>query len=135
MSIFTNIAFIHEGEQAEEYKARKAKEAEDKRKAEEERNKRRYSGLEKDNHSKFVGNQRYKTGDLDKYSDSMSKDERRANQAAHVANRNTGNNSNFNRDFDSANRDMRRHPEKWKTDDFRLKRESTIFESVQFLNE
>ena len=42
MSIFGNIAFVNEGEQADAYKARKAKEAEDKKKAEEERDKRRY---------------------------------------------------------------------------------------------
>ena len=37
MSIFNNISFLSEGEQADAYKARKAKEEEDKRKAEEER--------------------------------------------------------------------------------------------------
>lgn len=40
MAIFDNILF--EGKQADEYKARKTKEVEDKKAAEEEREKRRY---------------------------------------------------------------------------------------------
>ena len=39
--IFESVRFMNEGQQADDYRARKAKEAEDKKRAEEERNQRR----------------------------------------------------------------------------------------------
>jgi len=144
--LFNYINFLNEGEQAEEYKKRKAEEAAKKEQEEKEREERRYGGLEEDQHHRFVGNQRHtdkKFSDMsdseqDRYTDKMGEDERRASAAAYVANKNRNNpNSNFNRDFDTINKDMRRHPDRWKkehdSDRISTKRESSIFESVKFI--
>lgn len=147
--VFNHITFLNEGEQAEEYKKRKAEEAAKKEKEERERNERRYSGLEKDKHSRFVGNKTNKEdikkaveNDDDKdlnrrVSDSMADDARRASAAAYVANRNGLRGDDFNKGFDATNKDMRRHPERWKkeheSDTINTKRESSIFESVEFI--
>lgn len=142
VNMFGNIAFLNEGEQAEEYKKRKNEEAAKKEQEEKEREERRYGGLEKDQHHRFVGNQRHisdmSDSEQDRYMDKMSDDERRASAAAYVANKNRNNpNNNFNRDFDAINKDMRRHPERWKkehdSDRINTKRESSIFESVEFI--
>ena len=138
--IFTRVTFLNEGEQAEEYKKRKAEEAAHKEKEEKERNERRYGGLEKDKHTQFVGNKMnmraFRKADLDKmseeeydkYYDTHAEDEHRANAAARMANKTGAHGDDFNKAFDAANKHMRRHPEKYK-------HESSIFESVSFLNE
>ena len=125
-SIFESVVFLNEGEQAEEYKKRKNEEAAKKEQEEKEREERRYGGLEKDQHHRFVGNQSHidkKFSDMsdseqdryrDRYMDKMSDDERRASAAAYVANRNRLRGDDFNKGFDAINKDMRRHPERWK---------------------
>lgn len=145
--IFNHIEFLNEGEQAEEYKKRKAEEAAKKEQEEKERNERRYGGLENDIHSSFVGNKTNKESikkavrgsdeEFDKVSNSMANDERRANAASYVAARNRLRGDDFNKGFDAINKDMRRHPDRWKkeheSDRINTKRESSIFESVHFI--
>ena len=118
MSIFDNIIFdeftLLEGEQAEEYKRRKANEKAAKEKAEKDRRDHRYEGIDNDIHSRFVGNTRNKNDrkeNPEKYMDQMVDDERRANAAGYFSNRNKG--GDFNTKFDAASRDMRRHPDRW----------------------
>ena len=128
------LDYLNEGQQAEEYKARKAKEAADKEAVENERSNRRYKGLEDDNHVNFVGNKTNKSDirrsfrdeNLEKKVwDSRSDDERRANKAAHIANKAGLRGDSFNKGFDAVNRNMRRHPENYK--------EFSLFENVLFI--
>lgn len=128
MGIFDKVVledcYILEGEQVEAYKKRKADEKAAQDKADSDRNERRYSGLEKDNHSKFVGNQRKNPNsrsmsdkEFDKWSDDYSKDERRADRAASKANKSGLRGNKFNTAFDAANRHERRHAAKQKANE------------------
>ena len=124
MSIFKNVSFVNEGEQTEEYKARKAKEAEDKKKAEAEREKRRYKETGLGPGNRFNGtndyDRRIKTLDV-----ANNEHESRARAGYNKEYKNFTNNTHGA--LDAINRHIRRHPDQYK--------ESTIFESVQFLND
>ena len=185
MAIFDRLAFL-EGEQAEVYKARKAKEEEDRKKAEEERIERRYKSMPGTKHSyqylkannlnyqsdedckSFTAHMRkeidrgrnaknrvvdddnkhperdYKLGkkfgyskeDIDKArkiinSDEISPEDDKwmgdqfGNQRGEDFNNKKTRSMNYA--LDAQIKHMKRHPEKY--------RESTVFESVRFLNE
>ena len=64
----------------------------------------------------------------------MVDDARRASTTAYVASRNRLCGDDFSKGFDAINKDMRRNPDRWKDGpDGRLRRESSIFESVEFI--
>lgn len=128
-----------EGQQAEEYKARKDKEAEEKEKAEAERiNRRLQAGVKTQNFE-------------DEYYDgnpSARKDHNRAIDARRVVLRDEDKRAtnwrntpmrytkqDYTDDRDAVNRHMRRHPDQWDGPN-RVKSESYgIFESVELLDE
>ena len=120
-----------EGQQAEEYKSRKTKEAEEKEKADREAYEKRYG---QDSYTKGI------RGNLNDGEVTPTKeDKKRLKYASKFAFRNTDMNPSdkeeSKRDLeyakDVANRNMRRHPDKWD----KSHHESGIFESVEFLND
>lgn len=144
---FYNIML--EGQQAEEYKARKAKEAEDKEKAEDERKAKRYnitpgqqqfgmkngedyeSALRTFNASKANFNDVNKRGDKIKSPNvSMKEKEGLIKGSPRTI-------DDINMHTDAIQKHMKRHPEQWDGDKYiGPKKESCgIFESVEFLNE
>ena len=131
---------VLEGEQAEEYKRRKAEEKARKEKEEEERDHRRYDNDRYGN--KYTSsNPNYKkiirdalNGDdkaSDRWDEMRTNDDRRMDDAAYKANKQYYNgsrpmNSKENRyAIDATNKHMRRHPEQYK--------ESSIFDGVEFV--
>lgn len=137
---------LTEGQQAEEYKARKAKEAEDKNKTEDERLKKRY-GLQDDGQYQPAGNRkacdasgvqykgngsRFNYGytksfdDIERQAKATNivrkEEEKRGTEPVH-----SGRDTRMRKSevMDSTNRHIRRHPEQYK--------EGTIFESVEFI--
>lgn len=188
MSLFENISFINEGEQADAYKARKQKEKEEKRKAERERFDRRYKV--DGNRAEYTGSKLHpdKKPNSDEEYDAMStkdQDTYETDNKRHVDAKEFRKDESMRRDdnatrmtglishdvdraykhydplsrmmiahrktvdyadrlekrdkmgaTDAINRDMRRHPDRWKRDsEGKPHRESGIFESVQFINE
>ena len=145
------IYSINEGQQAEEYKARKAKEAEDKKTSEDDRWKTRYAG----DKGEFVGrkfgannpnskdirkrNREYwnNVSDINapdntkEYEKTINDDYKRHDASWRASNKmvRTGKIPPFNPDekviADTKNRHMRRHPKQYK--------EGTIFESVELI--
>lgn len=129
MSMFDNIAFL-EGEQAEEYKARKAKEKEEARDKEEDRVYRRNRGSEnwyKDpkfrNHYKDQPAYAHKQHDIH----DKAVDIERKNNPKGSAWMSHDDAMQYYRNIDGIKRHMRRHPDQYK--------ESGLFESVQFIND
>lgn len=126
MSLFENISFINEGEQAEEYKARKAKEKEEARDKEDDR----VFHRDKSWHDKDPKT-RGRDGNL-----YISKKKAIDDKARDIAYKNNpkvnawmlyDDAMQHKRNVDAIKRHMRRHPDQYK--------ESSIFESVQFINE
>lgn len=139
---FYNI--ILEGQQAEEYKARKAKEAEEKYKENEERVKRRLrSGIKTqgDFEDKYYNDDPDAIKDQDRFMNAKKvvqrDDNSRFNPATVYDRKFRGLDGNaWADDRDAVNRHMRRHPDQWDGDK-RIKTRSEacgIFESVEFLN-
>lgn len=131
---------VLEGEQAEEYKRRKAEEKAKKEKEEEERYNRRYDD-DKFGLKNTYSNPTYKklvkdglNGDDDALKRSWkmrADDDRRMDNAAYIANKQYYNGSRprnekeNNYAIDATNKRMRRHPEQYK--------ESSIFDGVEFV--
>lgn len=125
MSLFENISFINEGEQAEEYKARKAREKE-------EAENKAYDRMER---RKFHYGDKYslKGGNSDNIYEDINRDDKRSEIVKREWRRrkdagqpipNMVDRHNMN---DALNRHIRRYPDQYK--------ESGIFESVSFINE
>lgn len=113
--VLESVALI-EGQQDEEYKARKAKEAEDKKKAEQQRDERRYSkGTTGDKKKNVVE-------DLER---SISSGITSIDRMSARDIKNPYKHNDFKTVNDTTNRHMRRHPKQYK--------EGTIFESVEFI--
>ena len=144
MSIFAD-RYFDEGQQADDYRAHKAKEAEDKEKADKEREDRRYG----EDRLKFPGGQHGKSWkwsdhqkDLDRSSRARDIVHRDSTRRIHNAQDSISNHDReqYSKDWrsyeraydnehsskDAANRHIRRHPNQYKES-------CSIFESVRFI--
>lgn len=165
VNMFGNVAFLNEGEQAEEYKRKKAEEAAKKEKEKEDYMSRRGTGSRgmystRDKNGDYRITQTHGAGDRNNYTkDSVTdstgaklnvksrsdEDINRKAAASEVVGRNfpkKDGESWFDKERvyntsiakDAINKDMRRHPDRWKEGpDGQMHRESSIFESVEFI--
>ena len=148
--IFESVRFINEGQQADEYRARKAKEAEDKHNNERERYLKRYApndqGMSTNVGSRHLIHKKsynsYKgRGDRRNYINSDFDDMSRSDQAKELVEdefnkRRKGYTAiEYDSAIDASNRRMRRHPKHY-TDRLHPnshKNESSIFEVIEII--